>query len=287
MGPRNKKGENKKKKREFNPPEARAPRDIGDPEKARVDTLKWLKGEGPSPEQFELQQFNILLPEDKEVSARFRKDIYREHPERFHEIGPSARGFLYEVEEAEKEMLRLEQERAESEVRVLARKVSTSENKEEERLARFNEGNAEKRAVEQERQRHITNKLSAYKPVKESKLTINGIVKALCRASNERHPEVDEDYVFPHTNEKMENENVGKRTISPRRLNEYVGRALVKIELAAAWPALVREQQTADKITNLLCKGGDQWLYNGKQSIKKTTLRAHVKKLLLIQSMNC
>jgi len=81
------------------------PRDIGDPAKARVDTLKWLKGEAPVPEQF-----NLLLPDDEEALDRYRKDLWV-HPERAATLGKSAHQFIAEAGAAEKDLLKSEQTR--------------------------------------------------------------------------------------------------------------------------------------------------------------------------------
>lgn len=266
---------------------------------ARPAILLYLNGKGPRPKDF--WSWHDAVQDRKALRRLHTKGIARDDPRYFDALIEATRaGDLLTKKEmkALAEHVRvmddgfypvLENRASElsGEVQGLVSKVSASEGLEKNRLAKLNQGNAKKRDIERDRQRHITKRLSDSKSIKKSKLTINGIVENLCRTSCERHPTVNDGYVFPHTIEKMENENVGERTIGPRRLNDYVSRALVGIELAARQRAHPREQQTPDLITNRLCKGRDRWLYNGVQSIKKVTLRAHVEKLLLLKSRDC
>ena len=90
------------------PSKTSTPVDIGDPAKARVDTLKWLKGEAPVPEQF-----NILLPDDEEALDHYRKDLWV-HPERAATLGKSAHQFIAEAGSAVNGLLKSEQKRLET-----------------------------------------------------------------------------------------------------------------------------------------------------------------------------
>lgn len=81
------------------------PRDIGDPAKARIDTLKWLKGEGPVPEHFSLQ-----FPDDEEALEDYKKDLWV-HPERAKADASAAYQFIAEAGDAEKDLLKSEQNR--------------------------------------------------------------------------------------------------------------------------------------------------------------------------------
>jgi hypothetical protein len=96
---------------------ARAPRDIGDPRKARVETLKWLKGDGPMPEQF-----NLLLPDDGEALDRFREDLWV-HPDRVAELGKPGGQFPFEAEATRKDMVESEAARLKAEVTELEPKA--------------------------------------------------------------------------------------------------------------------------------------------------------------------
>lgn len=79
---------------------ASAPRDIGDPRRARVDTLKWLKGEGLRPEQF-----GLLFPEDEEMFERFTKDLWvSAEPDA--KLGTHGVRFLLGAEDAQKDLLK-------------------------------------------------------------------------------------------------------------------------------------------------------------------------------------
>lgn len=84
---------------------ASTPRDIGDPAKARIDTLKWLKGEGPVPEHF-----SLLFPDDEEALEDYKKDLWV-HPERAKVDASAAYQFIAEAGDAEKDLLKSEQNR--------------------------------------------------------------------------------------------------------------------------------------------------------------------------------
>jgi len=94
------------------------PRDIGDPARARVDTLKWLKGEGPVPEQF-----NILLQDDEEALDHYRKDLWV-HPERAATPGRGVHQFIAEAGAAEKDLLKSEQNRRQRATREQTQKAA-------------------------------------------------------------------------------------------------------------------------------------------------------------------
>jgi len=94
------------------------PRDIGDPAKARVETLKWLKGEGAVPEQF-----NILLPDDEEALDHYRKDLWL-HPERTATLGRGVHQFIAEAGDAEKVRLKSEQNRRQRATREQTQKAA-------------------------------------------------------------------------------------------------------------------------------------------------------------------
>lgn len=80
---------------------ANAHRDIGDPRRARVETLKWLKGEGPRPEE----QFGLLLPEDEEIFERFTKGLWPS-AEPDAKLGSDGVRFLLGAEDAQKDLLK-------------------------------------------------------------------------------------------------------------------------------------------------------------------------------------
>ncbi len=89
------------------------PRDIGNPAKARVDTLKWMKkGEGPVPEL----QLCAQIRDDDEVVDHFLENTLR-HPESLTDIGEFGTRFLFEVEEAQKELMRHSQANLRSRLR--------------------------------------------------------------------------------------------------------------------------------------------------------------------------
>lgn len=95
---------------------ASKPRDIGNPAKARVDTIKWLKGEGPVPEHFAL-----LFPDDEEVLDNYKKDLWV-HPERAKADAVAAYQFI--AEDPMKDLLKYEQTRLNAEKVELSTRVT-------------------------------------------------------------------------------------------------------------------------------------------------------------------
>ena len=102
---------------------AGAPRDIGDPAKARGDTLKWLKGEGPAPEHF-----SLLFPDDEEALNDYKKDLWV-HPERAKADAFAAYQFIAEAGDGMKDLLKSDQIRLNAEKVELSTRVTALKKK--------------------------------------------------------------------------------------------------------------------------------------------------------------
>lgn len=103
----------------------KAPVDIGDPAQARVDTIKWLKGEGP-----QLEHYRLVSPDDDEVLDRFQEDLWV-HPDRATGLGKLAVQFLLGAEGARRDLLKSSQARLKADAEALSTRVTEVESKAE------------------------------------------------------------------------------------------------------------------------------------------------------------